>query len=127
MMKALINYCRQPRQIFGNEVRKILHNEDGVVESTLVIIPIVVLFLSIIQIASAVMQHNALANEVQGDVSRAALYGARSPFAGATKKPLPGGGSVIIGHRDEGILPISPLLLGSSHVQATSIVVDENP
>jgi hypothetical protein len=101
-------------------------DELGVVEGTLVIIPLVILFLSIIQIADAVIQHNDLANQVQGDVSRVALYGSQAPFSGATRQALPGGGAIIIGHRSERITPISPLLLGNPNISATSIAVDEN-
>ena len=108
-------------------IANFLKDESGVVESTLVVIPLVILFLSVIQIASAVMQHNALTNQVQGDVSRAALYGTTIPFSGATKRPLPGGGQILIGSRSERITPISPLLFGAPLVSATSIAVDENP
>ncbi len=108
------------------ELQNFLHDESGVVESTLVIVPLVILFLSILQIASAVIQHNALANQVQGDISRTALYGANSPFDGATKRPLPGGGAVIIGRRTESVIPLSPLLLGQPSISAVGISVDEN-
>ena len=104
-----------------------LKDESGVVESTLVIIPLVILFLSVIQIASAVMQHNAITNQVQGDVSRAALYGTSTPFSEGTKRSLPGGGEILIGRRSERITPLSPLLIGTPFVSATSIAVDENP
>jgi hypothetical protein len=110
-----------------DRARDFLHDERGVVESTLVMIPLMILFLSIMQIASAVLQHNALSNQVQGDVSRAALYGATTPLIGVVRTPLPGGGSILVGHRSQRLAAISPLAVRAPEVSAAGIAVDENP
>lgn len=112
---------------------KLLIDEDGTVESTLVIIPIVLLFLSVLQIATSVMGRGIALNTVQGDISREALLGSNflSPSSdllgtAMTRIPIPGGGSVIVGKKVSITPKISPLIVARDSFISTGIAVDEN-
>ena len=111
----------------------LLIDENGTVESTLVIIPIVLLFLSVLQIATSVMGRGIALNTVQGDISREALLGSNflSPSSdllgtAITRIPIPGGGSVIVGKKVSITPKISPLIVPRDSFISTGIAVDEN-
>jgi hypothetical protein len=118
-------------------------NEDGNVESVIVVIPLLFLFLGVLQIAAAALSHGIASNFLQGEISRSALYVARSPSQSlsAVVNPqdqsenqnvnrrfieLPGGGRIIIGTTFGEQIPIMAFALGHIRFQSKSIVIDEN-
>ena len=117
-----------------------IDDESGNVESALVIIPLLLLFLSILQIAASSMARSTANNLVQGDVSRTALLNSQngeSTWQGtkildgsAVNKfslPLSGGGSLIVSERLNSLPILTPLLINRDQFMSTGIAVDENP
>ena len=120
-----------------------LKDESGNVESALVIIPLLLLFLSILQIAASVMARSTSNNIVQGDVSRTALFGgvnspldpnvaSNTPISSTNSTensvlPLSGGGSLIISKRLNSLPILTPLLLSQDKFLSSGIALDENP
>lgn len=110
-----------------------LLSEKGTVESALVLIPTVLLFLSVIQIAASVLGRGVAVNTLQGHISREALLGSNdlplsSDMSGTniSRLNLPGGGSIIIGKRKNSVPRLTPLVLTQDSFISTGIAVDEN-
>lgn len=112
-----------------------LQDEDGNVEGILVIIPLLILFLGVLQIGSATLIHGDSLNRLQGQVSNLALFQNRSSnstnaeaFATSTMKilKLPGGGRLLVGMRQRDLTPVSPIAVGHSRFKITAIAFDEN-
>ncbi len=118
-------------------------DESGNVESALVIIPLLILFLSILQIAASVMARSTSNNIVQGEVSRTALFGGvnlpwapldspNNPSSSTNSSetsvlPLSGGGTLIISKRVTSLPILTPLLLSQDNFLSSGIALDENP
>lgn len=102
--------------------------DRGSVESALVLIPTVLLFLTVLQICSAVLITAVATNTVQGKISRVALYGSQEKTTDIriTRQPLSGGGYVLTGATEQSLPILSPLLLGAHRITTTEIAVDEN-
>ena len=65
-------------------------------------------------------------NILQGEVSKGALYGNSNLGTILTRKPLPGGGSLLIRRTLQRSHAITPLLIGGDDFETTGIAVDEN-
>ena len=102
--------------------------DRGSVESALVMIPTVLLFLTVLQICSAVLTTAVATNQVQGKISRVALYGSLENTTDfrVSRQPLSGGGYVLTGVAEQSLPILSPLLLGDHRISTTEIAVDEN-
>ncbi len=106
--------------------------DDGNVESVIVMIPLIFLFLSVLQIASAVLVHGISLNRVQGEISNSSLLQGEVPRKLPTfllqkgSIELPGGGHLLIGVSDSELVPISPLAVGHTHLTTRAIAIDEN-
>jgi hypothetical protein len=110
-----------------------LQSQVGTVESALVLIPTILLFLSVLQIASSVLGRGIVVNELQGEVSRAALLGSNSlnstnQYSGVEidRFSLPGGGQIIIGSKKASVTKLTPLLFFQDQFIVKGIAVDEN-
>lgn len=103
-------------------------SDRGTVESAMVLIPTLLLFLAVVQISVAVLAHSAGTNSIQGQVSRVALLHSVQSSEGLAieRTPLPGGGSIISGRGEKSIPIISPILIGRSDLTLSGIAVDEN-
>ena len=95
-----------------------MSSEVGTVESSLVLIPTILLFLSVLQIAAAVLGRGIGVNTLQGEVSREALLGSNNlaPSTNALNTnlkriALPGGGSMILGSRKITLPRLTPLII----------------
>jgi hypothetical protein len=116
--------------------KKFLSNfksEAGTVESSLVLIPTVLLFLSVLQIAASVLGRGIAVNQLQGEVSREGLFGSNSLAASSNslhpeinRFALPGGGTIIVGRKEFSILKFTPLVMFQDKFLASGIAVDEN-
>ena len=110
-----------------------LLSQSGTVESALVLIPTILLFLSVLQIAASVLGRGVAVNELQGEISRQALLGADSvnstnQFSGLDlgRQVLPGGGEIIVGSKKVSVAKLTPMLLFQDQFLVKSIAIDEN-
>ncbi len=105
-----------------------LGDDRGVVESALVMIPTLFLFLGSLQLISTVFSKAIATNMVQGQVSRVALLDSQEPTTGLAvdRTPLAGGGFLIAGERKQLVPQLSPLLVGHNEITSIGIAVDEN-
>jgi hypothetical protein len=107
--------------------------ESGNVESALVLIPLMILFLSVAQIGLSVYARTTIGEANQGRVAYAALGVPQLP--GITSElnsgqppialPLPGGGSILVGERATRIPAMTPLLPSGDSFGSTGISVQE--
>jgi len=118
---------------------RVLGSEKGTVESALVLIPTVLLFLSVLQIAASVLGRGVAVNMLQGEISREALLGAPTSIASegllgtnnagsntVSRIPLPGGGAIITGSRTVSIPKLTPLIISQDKFLVNGIAIDEN-
>lgn len=110
-----------------------LKSENGTVESALVLIPTVLLFLSVLQIAASVLGRGIAVNELQGEVSRAGLLGSSASNSTNDRQgvvlerhPLPGGGTIIIGSKKVAVAKLTPLIISQDQFFVNGIAIDEN-
>jgi hypothetical protein len=116
-----------------NKVLAPLLSQSGTVESALVLIPTILLFLSVLQIAASVLGRGVAVNELQGEISRQALLGADSvnstnQYSGLDlgRQVLPGGGEIIVGSKKVSVAKLTPMLLFQDQFLVKSIAIDEN-
>ena len=108
-------------------------SQAGTVESALVLIPTILLFLSVLQIAASVLGRGIAVNEIQGNVSREALLGSNSlissdqfPGLEIERLSLPGGGEIIVGSKKVAVAKLTPLLILQDQFLVKGIAIDEN-
>ena len=111
----------------------LFRSQSGTVESALVLIPTILLFLSVLQIAASVLGRGVAVNELQGEVSREALLGSsslsstdQSQSQEISRQALPGGGAIVIGSQKVLIPKLTPLLIFQDQFQVRGIAIDEN-
>jgi hypothetical protein len=111
----------------------LLQSQVGTVESALVLIPTILLFLSVLQIAASVLGRGVAVNELQGEVSREALLGSNSlistnQYLGLEPEriSLPGGGEIIVGSKKVAVVKLTPLLIFQDQFLVKGIAIDEN-
>ncbi len=116
------------RLIFSN-----IRSEVGTVESALVLIPTVLLFLSVLQIAAAVLGRGIAINDLQGEISREGLIGSSALASSSdslnpsiNRFSLPGGGTIIVGSKVFSIMKLTPLILLQDNFLVRGIAIDEN-
>ena len=110
-----------------------LISESGNLESALVLIPIMILFLSVAQIGISAYARTTGGEVNQGVVAYSAMGVPQlSPLAadGITAPslialPLPGGGSILVGQKETHNPSITPLLPGGDSFDSTGIAVQE--
>ena len=110
-----------------------LLSQSGTVESALVLIPTILLFLSVLQIAASVIGRGVAVNELQGEISRQALLGADSVYStnqysgfDLGRQVLPGGGEIIVGSKKVSVAKLTPVLLFQDQFLVKSIAIDES-
>lgn len=118
---------------FRERILGIFDSEIGTVESSLVLIPTILLFLSVLQIAASVLGRGVTVNALQGEVSREALLGSNNLSQSSDnlkvnfhRIALPGGGSIILGSREVSIPKLTPLILFQDKFLINGIAIDEN-
>ena len=108
-------------------------DERGNVESALTLIPLMLLFLTVLQVCLSVYTRNTFSETTQGAVAYTAMGSSSSQagfgnFAWSSSPialPLPGGGSVLVGERQVHATSITPLLPGGDVFTTTGIAVQE--
>ncbi len=111
--------------------------ESGNVESALTLIPLMILFLGVLQISISVYARLSGDQQNQGAIAYAAMGSASNsgtPYGpGITSPwvdpliavPLPGGGSLLVGTRKATLPAISPLLPNGDGFFTSGIAVQE--
>lgn len=102
-------------------------------ESVMVLIPLLITFLSVLQISTGVMARTVSSNVVQGDVANSAIsqnYSDSTSSSAVAKTvtnqyQLPGGGSFSIGSQSIHKPAVSPLLPGGDNYEATGLAITE--
>lgn len=107
-------------------------------ESVMMMIPLLITFLSVLQISTGVMSRTVSTNVVQGSVAGTAINGSDVVHvdnqSGGNSKPsnatnqvieLPGGGSFTTGTQQIHMPSITPLLPGGDNYEATGLAITE--
>ncbi len=110
-----------------------LQAEDGNVESALVLIPLMILFLTVAQIGLAAYSRTTAGELSQGAVAYSAMGIPQSLSTQSGSKstqtlialPLPGGGSILVGQEETRLPSITPLLPAGDNFDSTGIAVQE--
>jgi len=120
-------------KIWCNRLSWFARNEAGNVESALVLIPLLFLFLSTLQIAVSVMTRTSGLNMAQGEVSRLSLFNSSFQPQGSTglgnqisSSPLTGGGAILISRKAITSPILTPLLFSKDSFESIGIAIDEN-
>lgn len=108
-------------------VISVIGEERGNVESALTLIPLMLLFLSVLQVCISVYSRDTYSQITQGAVAFAAMGdGVSQPWSSnPIALPLPGGGSVLVGERKEKVPAITPLLPVGDLFYTTGVAVQE--
>ena len=108
-------------------VFNIARDERGNVESALTLIPLMLLFLSVLQICISVYSRDTYSQITQGAVAFSAMGdgASQSWSSNPIALPLPGGGSVLVGQREQSVPTVTPLLPSGDSFNTTGIAVQE--
>jgi hypothetical protein len=116
----------------------LLRDESGSVETGLVLIPVMLLFLSVLQLPASTLARVAFASKLQSDTYVQSFVdtgsGAYSINLNRSKSvegptellPMPGGGELVVKNRRVVTPPITPLLIGGDQFNSVGISVNEN-
>ena len=102
--------------------------ETGNVESALTLIPLMILFLSVLQLGIGVYSRMTIEQTVQSFVAVSAmgLVPDSAPInRDVISIPLPGGGSLLSGTNQTRIPSITPLLPSGDQIKSTGVAVQE--
>ena len=110
-----------------------LKAEAGNVESALVLIPLMILFLTVAQIGLAAYSRTTSGEISQGGVAYSAMGITKPPSGKSGSKstqslialPLPGGGSILVGQVETHDPSITPILPAGDSFSSTGIAVQE--
>ncbi len=102
--------------------------DRGSVESALVLIPTLMLFMGVLQISGFFLFQTGISNFTQGKVAKAALFGSNENLDNfdVDTIALPGGGSILLGSKAESLPAISTLFLRQMKTNSTGIAIREN-
>jgi hypothetical protein len=109
-------------------MKKHLFCERGNVESALTLIPLMILFLSVLQVGIGVYSRMTVEQSVQSFVAVSAMGlvpDGPKLSTGVLSIPLPGGGSLLTGSNHTLIPSITPLLPSGDQIESTGIAVQE--
>lgn len=116
------------------KAKRFWSSDQGSVESALVLIPTLLLFLGVLQICISVFAQTIVENRVQGSTAMLAIHSAHSDFLESTnnnsgeeiiRQPLPGGGFVITNRYQTRIPSVSPFFILHPQVSGTGVAVAE--
>ena len=114
-----------------------LKDEGGTVESALVLVPLMILILSILQIALGVLSRNIASNSTQSVITQSGLYSSSgtSPLIAMSSQgiissiliPLTGGGALYMGEQHHQIPSLTPLLPHGDSFNSFGASIGEGP
>jgi hypothetical protein len=113
--------------------KKFLLTENGNVESAFTLVPLMLLFLSVLQLGIGVYGRIASQQLLQGSVARSAFGQSQSDefmqgltsFSPLSSQPLPGGGSIDMESSQSSLPSITPLLIGGDLIKSSGLAVQE--
>lgn len=116
-------------------VSKLFKDEDGNVESALVLVPLLILVLSVLQIGMGVLSRNAASNRTQSAVVQSGLFNpdGRSALSmmptfginSGTGLTLSGGGTLYIGVQKNLLPSLTPLLPSGDSFTSVGVSLGE--
>jgi hypothetical protein len=113
-------------------------DESGNVETGLVLIPVMILFLSVLQLPASTLARVAFSSKLQSDTyvqgfvdTGSGAYSFNLNRGNSVEGPtellqMPGGGELVIKNRRVVTPPISPILIGGDQFNSIGISVNEN-
>jgi hypothetical protein len=121
-------------------VKRFISDESGNVETGLILIPVMILFLSVLQLPISTLARIAYSARLQSDTYIQSFVGTpgnifinptqkigSNSYEGPTQMmPMPGGGNLVIKNRNINLPPVTPLLINGDNFGATGISIDEN-
>ena len=118
---------------YGRFALQFILSEDGSVETGLTLIPVMILFLSVLQLPVSALSRIAYSAKLQSDTYLQSFIGFPSsqnyvtdPASTSERITLPGGGSLLIKNRRHSLTAITPLLLNGDQFETIGISIDEN-
>ena len=122
--------------------KSFVRSEEGSVETGLVLIPVMILFLSVLQLPASTLARVVSSSKLQSDtylqsfvptegassISNQTLTGNRDSLSeGSTESlALPGGGELMIKNRRIVAPPITPFLISGDQFNSIGISINEN-
>lgn len=123
------------KKVKKEESAHLVLDERGTVESALVLLPLMILVLSVLQIALGVLSRGVAGNSTQSAVIKSSLFSPNgaSPLVlmraeGVTRSseiPLAGGGTLFLGETDNKAPSLTPLLPRGDYFTSVGISVGE--
>ena len=117
----------------GRFALQFILSEDGSVETGLMLIPVMILFLSVLQLPVSALSRIAYSAKLQSDTYLQSFIGLPSsqnyvadPASTSERITLPGGGSLLIKNQRHSLTAITPLLLNGDQFENIGISIDEN-
>lgn len=118
-------YCKFKNYVFS---------EEGSVETGLVLIPVMILFLSVLQLPASTLARVVSSSKLQSDTYLQAFVPTQgqssisnqNSIGSAESLSLPGGGELIVSNRRIVAPPITPLLISGDQFDSIGISVNEN-
>mgnify|MGYP003338694227 FL=1 len=118
---------------YGRFALQFLLSEDGSVETGLTLIPVMILFLSVLQLPVSALSRIAYSAKLQSNTYLQSFIGLPSsqnyvtdPASTSERITLPGGGSLLIKNQRHSLTAITPLLLNGDQFENIGISIDEN-
>ena len=115
--------------------QRIVMQESGSIESALVLIPLMILVLSVLQLALGVLNRDIAVNHVQSAVNQSSKFSAdnSSPIANMnafglsspSALPLTGGGRLYMGERRSHAPSLTPLLPQGDNFVVSGMAIGE--
>ena len=94
-------------------------------ESTFIIIPLLITFLSVLQVGVGAMNRTIAENTIQGAVARSAMGESIDEAVKISKYELPGGGNLVVGTRSRSGISITPLLPMGDNFSVAGYAIEE--
>jgi hypothetical protein len=106
-------------------------DEEGSVETGLIMIPVLILFLSVLQLPISLLARVAFSEKLQSQTYLQSFVGTNSGISNnydqnTNKIALPGGGEIVVKSHRFNVNPITPLLINGDQFNAIGISINEN-
>lgn len=123
-----MSFLRNFARFIRSQVSIFLSSERGSVESGLVLIPLILLFLSVLQLPISTLSRTTSLGKLQNDLNLSSFISSSSDRNSVTEvKPLIGGSAnLLLGERSTSGLVVTPFLLNGDQYKVFSTVIDEN-
>ena len=114
------------RKTSAKELRSFIQDESGNVEVGLVMIPLLILFLSVLQLPISALARTVYLGHLQSDTNLISYLGSYSPNSNLEKLNLADGGALIINNEKVAGPNITPLLPKGDNFSISAYSIDEN-